>query len=109
MTWFFQKVGAESPGKKLQEFLDGQQYSKKGILKYEQIFGDRYVSTGGERTTSDFCALIHLQKGQRVLDVGCGIGGSAFYMAKVKQIAHDKSGLRTEVFLSVPKIPIELL
>ena len=27
--------------------------------------------------------LLNLQKGQKVLDVGGGIGGSAFYMAKV--------------------------
>ena len=26
---------------------------------------------------------LDLQPGQKVLDVGCGIGGSAFYMVKV--------------------------
>ena len=31
----------------------------------------------------EFVDLLRLQKGQRVLDVGGGIGGSAFYMAKV--------------------------
>ena len=27
--------------------------------------------------------MLDLQEGQHVLDVGCGIGGSAFYMAEV--------------------------
>ena len=27
--------------------------------------------------------MLNLQEGQQVLDVGCGIGGSAFYMAEV--------------------------
>ncbi len=30
-----------------QEFLDQKQYKKDGILKYELIFGDGFISTGG--------------------------------------------------------------
>jgi len=30
----------------------------------------------------EFCQKLDLQSGQRVLDVGCGTGGSAFYMAR---------------------------
>eukprot|EP00850_Spirogloea_muscicola_P005479 SM000025S08374 [mRNA] locus=s25:347564:350928:- [translate_table: standard] len=33
-------------------------------------------------TTKAFVAKLGLQKGHRVLDVGCGIGGGAFYMAE---------------------------
>ena len=88
-----------------QKFLDQNQYARKGILLYERIFGDTYISTGGERTTEHFCKqlegqalkvsrndqnrtkwdffqLLCHQKGDKVLDVGCGIGGSAFYMAR---------------------------
>ncbi|GAV04961.1 hypothetical protein RvY_15158 [Ramazzottius varieornatus] len=82
VTWMYKKVPSSAVEKKLQEFLDTSQYSKKGILKYEQVFGHRYVSTGGEHTTKEFCRLLDLQKGQKVLDVCCGIGGSAFHMAK---------------------------
>ncbi|GAV02065.1 hypothetical protein RvY_12677 [Ramazzottius varieornatus] len=82
VTWKYIKVSSDTPEKKLQVFLDAQQYSKKGILKYEKVFGHRYVSTGGDHTTMEFCRLFHLQRGQKVLDVGCGIGGSAFFMAQ---------------------------
>ena len=33
------------------EFLDAGQYQKNGILRYERIFGETFVSTGGEGTT----------------------------------------------------------
>ncbi|KAF2369029.1 S-adenosyl-L-methionine-dependent methyltransferase [Trinorchestia longiramus] len=65
-----------------QEFLDSNQYSIKNILKYERIFGHNWVSTGGEKTTKEFCERLKLKSGQYVLDVGCGTGGSAFYMAE---------------------------
>ena len=64
-----------------QAFLDENQYSRSGILRYERIFGPTYVSTGGQETTEEFCAKLNLQPGEKVLDVGCGIGGSAFHMA----------------------------
>jgi phosphoethanolamine N-methyltransferase len=62
-------------------FLDGQQYRTEGILRYERIFGPGFVSTGGIQTTKEFVALLDLKPGQKVLDVGCGIGGGDFYMA----------------------------
>ena len=31
----------------------------------------------------EFVGMLGLKKGQKVLDVGCGIGGGDFYMAKV--------------------------
>jgi len=65
-----------------QNFLDTSQYTNKGVTRYEKIFGKYYVSTGGEDTTAKFCAEMNLQPGQKVLDIGCGIGGSAFYMAQ---------------------------
>ncbi|GAA6093047.1 phosphoethanolamine methyltransferase isoform X2 [Tachysurus ichikawai] len=35
----------------LQQFLDNQQYTRRGILRYEMMFGSGYVSTGGLSTT----------------------------------------------------------
>ncbi len=60
------------------------QYTRKGILRYEKIFGDGYISTGGPETTEYLCAKLGpaLRTGAKVLDVGSGIGGAAFHLAK---------------------------
>ena len=57
------------------------QYSKKRIKLYEQIFGEGYISPGGHKTTVQMCALLkNLKKNARVLDIGSGIGGAAFFL-----------------------------
>ena len=68
--------------KEFQKFLDEQQYSRNGILRYEKIFGQDFVSTGGMDTSREFVKLLNLKTNQKVLDVGCGIGGSAFLMKR---------------------------
>jgi phosphoethanolamine N-methyltransferase len=66
------------------KFDNQGQYSRQSILRYEKIFGDGYVSTGGAATTDDLCARLgsSLRPGVRVLDVGSGIGGAAFHLAR---------------------------
>lgn len=57
------------------------QYSKKRIKLYEQIFGEGYISPGGHKTTVQMCVLLkNLKKNARVLDIGSGIGGAAFFL-----------------------------
>lgn len=68
--------------KTFQEFLDNQQYSLSGILRYEKVFGRTFVSTGGINTTKAFVSRLGLKPRQMVLDIGCGIGGGDFHMAK---------------------------
>ena len=65
----------------MRHFLDNQQYNTAGILRYEKVFGAGFVSTGGAATTAAFVDALALRPGDAVLDVGCGIGGGAFYMA----------------------------
>ena len=66
------------------KFDNHGQYSRTGILRYEMIFGEHYISTGGAATTEDLCSRLgsSLRPGVRVLDVGSGIGGAAFHLAK---------------------------
>src|SRR4051812_31601573 len=50
------------------------QYSRGSILRYEKIFGEHYISTGGAETTENLCNRLgdSLRPGIRVLDVGSG-------------------------------------
>merc|ERR1712209_173450 len=64
-----------------QDFLNAGQYKRNGILRYEKVFGHTFVSTGGLTTTKQIVDPIGLKPGMKVLDIGCGTGGSAFYMA----------------------------
>jgi len=79
---FDDEICSKNKEKMLQDWLDQNQYTRKGILRYEAIFGRTYVSVGGETTTKDFVNLLDLKPGMKVLDIGCGTGGSAFYMAR---------------------------
>ncbi|KAI5069232.1 hypothetical protein GOP47_0015533 [Adiantum capillus-veneris] len=83
ICWLWQKVKSSGPLERdFQRFLDTSQYKMNGILRYEWIFGEGFVSTGGKETTTEFVKKLDLQPGQRVLDIGCGIGGGDFYMAE---------------------------
>ncbi|MCO5574216.1 hypothetical protein L7F22_027998 [Adiantum nelumboides] len=83
ICWLWQKVKSSGPLENdFQRFLDTSQYKMNGILRYEWIFGEGFVSTGGKETTEEFVKELDLQPGQRVLDIGCGIGGGDFYMAE---------------------------
>lgn len=55
ICWLLEKVSRSSSTqtgfKTFQQFLDNQQYTNRGILRYEKMFGAGYVSTGGPSTT----------------------------------------------------------
>lgn len=64
-----------------QDFLDSAQYLESSILQYESVYGENFVSPGGRELAVEMIAGMALAPGSRVLDVGCGLGGSAFVMA----------------------------
>ncbi len=77
-------ANASDPSSTKSAYDNKGQYSRTGILRYEKIFGEGYISTGGHETTEYLCSKIigSLTNGVRVLDVGSGIGGAAFHLAR---------------------------
>jgi phosphoethanolamine N-methyltransferase len=65
-----------------QEFLDTAQYETSSILQYESVYGEDFVSPGGRVMAVELIGQLDLAADSRVLDVGCGLGGSAFVMAR---------------------------
>uniref|UniRef100_A0A8K9XY35 phosphoethanolamine N-methyltransferase n=1 Tax=Oncorhynchus mykiss TaxID=8022 RepID=A0A8K9XY35_ONCMY len=70
VCWLLEKVGRDTACQEgfrtFQQFLDNQQYTRKGILRYEKMFGAGYVSTGGHSTTKEFVNLLNLKPGMKV-------------------------------------------
>lgn len=72
-----------------QKFLDQVQYSKNGVARYEWIFGEGYLSTGGLETTKEIVPHLELKSGQKLLDMGSGLGGHDFYMVEKYNVYID--------------------
>ena len=62
--------------------LDATQYQADAIAKYEAVYGRHFISPGGADSARACIARLGLKPGMQVLDVGCGLGGSAFLMAR---------------------------
>lgn len=73
-------VPAHSEAGADQTFLDLGQYTRESILKYELVYGANFVSPGGKRCAIELIEKLDVEPGGRVLDAGCGLGGSAFLM-----------------------------
>ncbi|XP_058016284.1 uncharacterized protein LOC131186578 [Ahaetulla prasina] len=106
ICWLLQKVPRELKHTHgydtFQKFLDNEQYATRSIRRYEWVFGPTFVSTGGLNSTKELVRLLDLKPGQRVLDVGCGLGGSDFYLAKefgVEVLGLDLSSNMVELAL----------
>jgi len=72
-----------------QEFLDTAQYQTVSILQYEAVYGEDFVSPGGYAMAVELIENLDLATNSRVLDIGCGLGGSAFVMASEFDLTVD--------------------
>lgn len=62
--------------------LDQGQYTLDEIRKYELIYGRNFISPGGSATAREILSLATITPNMNILDVGCGLGGAAFLLAK---------------------------
>lgn len=60
-----------------------RQYELNSILRYEWVFGEHFVSSGGAAATAELLGSVSLSDGARVLDVGGGLGGGAFLLEEL--------------------------
>ena len=74
-------------------FTPETQYSESNIKAFEATFGAGFMSAGGLESTVEMTRLIEstLKRGAgcKVLDIGCGIGGAAFYFASTYGVKVD--------------------
>lgn len=57
-------------------------YSKVGTNLIEQLYGDDFLSLSGSQSSDAMIAAAGIGADTRVLDIGCGVGGPALYLAE---------------------------
>ncbi|MGI9422736.1 MAG: methyltransferase domain-containing protein, partial [Hyphomicrobiaceae bacterium] len=61
---------------------EANRYSRRSILRSERMYGEGFQSPGGLDAVKGFCRRLHMRQGMKILEVGSGLGGSAFYLAE---------------------------
>jgi phosphoethanolamine N-methyltransferase len=81
-------------------YLDTQQYDYNSVFRYEKLYGEGFISTGGRNLLETILpSQLELKPGLRVLDVGCGLGGNMLYFASQGCFVHgiDISGMMVSI------------
>jgi phosphoethanolamine N-methyltransferase len=61
---------------------EANRYSRRSILRSERMYGEGFQSPGGLDAVKGFCRRLRMRQGMKILEVGSGLGGSAFYLAE---------------------------
>lgn len=61
---------------------EASRYSRRSILRSERMYGEGFQSPGGLDAVKEFCRRLRMRQGMKILEVGSGLGGSAFYLAE---------------------------
>ena len=66
----------------LQSEQEATRYSRQSILRSERMYGEGFQSPGGIEAVQAFCSRLHMREGMKILDIGSGLGGAAFYFGE---------------------------
>lgn len=66
---------------------EAQRYTRRNILRSEFMYGRGFQSPGGIEAMEAFCGRLTLRPGMRALEIGSGLGGSAFHLATRHQVS----------------------
>ena len=61
---------------------EANRYSRRSIMRSEQMYGEGFQSPGGLEAVEAFCQKLHMWQGMHILEVGSGLGGASFYFAR---------------------------
>ena len=61
---------------------EASRYNRRNILRSERMYGHGFQSPGQRPLMKAFCARLVMKPGMRILDIGSGLGGAAFYFAE---------------------------
>jgi phosphoethanolamine N-methyltransferase len=60
---------------------EATRYTRRSILRSERMYGHGFQSPGQLPLMDEFCRRLPMKQGMRILDIGSGLGGAAFYFA----------------------------
>lgn len=91
--WKKREIGDWNPPRTvdIQTLLDTSVYSDDCLSVYAKVIGDGFVTPGGLGATKRLLSKMTFTPQTRVLDVGCGLGGTMAYL--VKELNMDVTGL----------------